>query len=46
MLVLLVGAPLIGVMRDVDKARSFDGYDSVDWWRLDVHDLGFEPRLI
>ena len=21
-------------------------YDSVDWWRLDVHDLGFEPRLI
>ena len=31
---------------DVDKARSFDRYDSVNWWRLDVHDLGFEPRLI
>ena len=31
---------------DVDKAQSSDRYDSVDWWRLDVHDLGFEPRLI
>jgi len=31
---------------DVDKARSSERYDSVDWWRLDVHDLGFEPRLI
>ena len=34
------------VAGDVDKARSSDRYDSVDWWRLDVHDLGFEPRLI
>ena len=31
---------------DVDKAQSSDRYDSVDWWRLDIHDLSFEPRLI
>ena len=31
---------------DVGKAQSSDRYDSVDWWRLDVHDLGFKPRLI
>ena len=31
---------------DVDKARSSERYDSVDWWRLDVHNLGFKPRLI
>jgi len=29
---------------DVDKARSSDRYNSVDWCRLDIHDLGFEPR--
>ena len=38
--------PLRYVLRDVDKARSSEKYDSVDWWRLDVHDLGFEPKLI
>ena len=31
---------------DVDKARSSERYDSVDWWRLDVHDLGIELRLV
>ena len=31
---------------DVDKARSSNRYDSVNWWSLDVHDLDFEPRLI
>ena len=31
---------------NIDKVRSSDRYDSVDWWRLDVHDLGFESRLI
>ena len=34
------------VILDVDKARSSERYDSVDWWRLDIHDLGFKPRLI
>ena len=31
---------------DVDKARSSKRYDSVNWWRLNVHDLGFKPKLI
>ena len=31
---------------DVGKAQSSDRYDSIDWRRLNVHDLGFEPRLI
>ena len=31
---------------DADKAWSSERYDSVDWWRLDIHDLGLEPRLI
>ena len=43
-----VGAedPSAGSHGNVDKARSSDRYDSVNWWSLDVHDLGFEPRLI
>ena len=31
---------------DIDKVRSSYRYDSVDWWRPNVHNLGFEPRLI
>ena len=36
----------IGWSSDVHKARSSDRYDSINWWRLDIHNLGFEPRLI
>jgi len=37
---------LVSDTTNVDKVRSSDRYDSVDWWIVDVHDLGLEPRVI